>query len=400
MSGGGLTWTQWDAISGTGIKAALWYALALSPFSDAVTANLASSVAASIIVSAYYNVRVADTTGTASIAANGVRTHGTSATSSPSVSDTASYSNCLGVGVCASDTVLSASAGSGMTLNAQDAAATTARCVQSRQNAVAPYNTSETFQWSYSASVNSAMVAVWIAGTDICLSLATGSASKTAGTTMVANNALAMTGSTQIVLFAMDDDGASPGAVSCADSASPSNTFSLDADKSSGGTGTGSRVVIFSAHDVNGNFVTTVTHPSVTARAILSIFALNLDKKNCNDANNKATGTGTTPSAGSISTLLPNELLVCAIGAEGPGTDSFSAGSGWTKIVRTGTTGGSGATNQSLCAEFRVTTAPGTYTGNATITSADWAAAVVGYKGLNAFPYSHGLSHRRRRMRI
>src|ERR687887_1616461 len=123
MSGGGLTWTQWDAISGTGIKAALWYALALSPFSDAVTANLASSVAASIIVSAYYNVRVADTTGTASIAANGVRTHGTSATSSPSVSDTASYSNCLGVGVCASDTVLSASAGSGMTLNAQDAAA-------------------------------------------------------------------------------------------------------------------------------------------------------------------------------------------------------------------------------------------------------------------------------------
>jgi len=213
--------------------------------------------------------------------------------------------------------------------------------------------------------------------------------SKTSGTTLsVAVPAAGVAaGNSIIVTFAMD---VASGNVSCSDTAN--NTYSVDVDVTNAGN---VRTVILSAHNVfalsSGNTIW-ITHPSVTARAMsvaeFSGLAVELTK----DQTKSATGTGTSPSSGATSTTIyPSELLIGAIGVEGPIEDSFTPGASWTALNRAGTSGNPAASNITINSEYRIVPAHGTYQADGTITSRDWAAAIATYReGCDA-----GFSYRR-----
>ncbi|MBM2825963.1 MAG: hypothetical protein HW403_27 [Dehalococcoidia bacterium] len=188
-------------------------------------------------------------------------------------------------------------------------------------------------------------------------------------------------GNSVIVTFAMDDQ---TGTVSCADT--QLNPYAVDVDIG-GGAGTGNvRTVICSAHNVTALVSTntiTVTHPSSAAEAVSAQEFSGLVKKSALDKTASASGTSTTPSSGNtLTTTMANELLVGAIGAEGPVEDTFTAGASYTAGPPTeaGTTGNPAAGNITINPEYRIVSATGTYSADGTITSRDWRAAVATYR--------------------
>lgn len=159
--------------------------------------------------------------------------------------------------------------------------------------------------------------------------------SKTAGTSISVTVPAAgvKAGNSIIVTFAMDS---TSGSVSVSDTAG--NTYNLDAD--TGVYVTYVRTLIFSAHNVtalvSGNTIT-VTHPSVNAKAVSANEFSGLAKTSALalDKTSTATGDSTTPSSGSTATTTQaDELLIGAIGVEGPLGDTFTAGSGYTALPR------------------------------------------------------------------
>lgn len=208
--------------------------------------------------------------------------------------------------------------------------------------------------------------------------------SKTAGTSISVTVPAAgvKAGNSIIVTFAMDS---TSGSVSVSDTAG--NTYNLDAD--TGVYVTYVRTLIFSAHNVtalvSGNTIT-VTHPSVNARAVSANEFSGLAKTSALalDKTSTATGDSTTPSSGSTATTTQaDELLIGAIGVEGPLGDTFTAGSGYTALPRDGTTGASASSNITINPEYRIVSATGTYVADGTLSDArKWAAAIATYKML------------------
>jgi hypothetical protein len=100
-----------------------------------------------------------------------------------------------------------------------------------------------------------------------------------------------------------------------------------------------------------------------------------------------ATGSSTSPSSGATSaTTQAYEVVIGAIGTEGPGGDTQGSWSnGFQPIAYTGTTGGAAAANVSLSVGYKIVNATGAQTAAKTgITSRQWGAAVATYKGLVA----------------
>jgi hypothetical protein len=106
------------------------------------------------------------------------------------------------------------------------------------------------------------------------------------------------------------------------------------------------------------------------------------------DVSASTTGTGTNPQTGTTSTTSQaSELLVGAIGTEGP--DGDAAGN-WVTLTagqRLGTTGGGGASNVTISEGFLVVSAVDSYSGTKnSITSRDWAGAIATYKAKSGAP--------------
>lgn len=187
-------------------------------------------------------------------------------------------------------------------------------------------------------------------------------------------------GNSIIVSFAMDP---ATGTVSCTDTAS--NTYANDRDVVNGSGTSGVRAVILSAHNVtallSGNTIT-CTHPSVGARALGAAEFSGLAVSGAKDQTTSAVGQSTTPSSGNTGTTTQAvELLIGAIGVEGPSGDSFFPGASYTTIGRGGTTGGNAATNITINPEYRIVTATDAYAATGTLgNSRKWAAAIVTYK--------------------
>ena len=147
------------------------------------------------------------------------------------------------------------------------------------------------------------------------------------------------------------------------------------------------RTYLFAAYDVNalpaGSNITITASASVTARAaVVSVFR-GLADEDPLDQTSTGTGSSATPSAGPTSTTTEaDELLIGAIGTEGPNGDpggtwlnSFTTG------PRTGTTGGTDDTNITISLGYRIVSASGAYTAaKSGITSRDWAALIATFK--------------------
>ena len=181
-----------------------------------------------------------------------------------------------------------------------------------------------------------------------------------------------------VVTFAMDD---APGAVTCSDDSGGGHTYSVDVDVS---INPNVRTVICSAHNVQNvspGTQITVTHPNVTARAMSVAEFQGLARTSPVDQTNSGTGSSASPLSGSVTTTVAKELLIGAIGVEGPESETFTPGGGWTALPRRGTTGQSAASNITLHPEYRIVSATGGYQADGALSnSRNWAAAIATYK--------------------
>jgi len=112
-----------------------------------------------------------------------------------------------------------------------------------------------------------------------------------------------------------------------------------------------------------------------------------LDLSLVNPTGTTSTANGTQPLVGPTpTTSQARELFITAIGTEGPVEDNpgvwdfgFAAG------PRAGTTGGTAATNMTVCLGYRMVDATGVYTAQKSgITSCYWGALIVAFKAADA----------------
>ncbi|MGH7788424.1 MAG: hypothetical protein ACRERC_16260, partial [Candidatus Binatia bacterium] len=193
-------------------------------------------------------------------------------------------------------------------------------------------------------------------------------------------------GNSVILALTMD---AAAGAVSATDGAG--NTYAVDADVTNAGD---VRTVILSAHGVaalaSGNVIT-VTHPSVTARALSGSEFSGLLASGTLDQISTQTGDSASPASGSApTTSQADELLIGAMGIEGPVTDTFTAGAGYTLLAEAGTTGGTTGSNVTINPEYRIVAATGGYAADGSNSaSRQWAAVIATYRGAPAGTPTH-----------
>ena len=215
---------------------------------------------------------------------------------------------------------------------------------------------------------------------------------KTIGTTSSTSNGTSLTvtvpaagvagGNSVIVSLGFDP---ASGSVSCSDS--HGNSYAVDKDITNGSGKSGVRAVIFSAHNIvaltNGNTIT-CTHPSAGARAMSANEFSGLATSATRDQTSSGTGNSTAASSGSTPTTTQgSELLLGTIGVEGKSNESFTVGSSYTSIGRTGTNQGSAASNITINPEYRLVTTTGAYNASGTLgTSTKWAGAIVTYKAV------------------
>ena len=187
-------------------------------------------------------------------------------------------------------------------------------------------------------------------------------------------------GNTVVVAIALDSYVGDPDP-QCSDQAG--NTYNTDVNTPLADNTF--RVTVFSAHITNALSVgdtITVTHTSLNASAMSVNEFFGLASSGPLDQIQSATGSSTAPSSGNTAmTTQADELLFGAIAVEGPVTDAFTVGTGYTALTRQGTTGGSAASNMTINPEFRIVSSIGTYTADGTLgTSRDWAAGISTYK--------------------
>lgn len=154
ISGGGLTWTNVpgaSASNGTTDRIETWIAYASAALtSQTVTATLSASAPAAIVVSAY-SATQADSDG---LAASGIGATNTATGTSgaPALNLTTNFGSSLVVGGLAALLNTTATAGSGQTINGQDAGTVNPRAVQSRQNASSAVGAIVTSSWTITSA--------------------------------------------------------------------------------------------------------------------------------------------------------------------------------------------------------------------------------------------------------
>ncbi|MGC1375846.1 MAG: metallophosphoesterase [Anaerolineales bacterium] len=116
--------------------------------------------------------------------------------------------------------------------------------------------------------------------------------------------------------------------------------------------------------------------------AVVSVFS-GLADTSVLDKTTTGTGSSAAPATSATSaTAQANELLVGAVGTEGPSGDTAGTWSNsFTAGPRLGTTGGTADTNITVSLAWRIVSATGAYTAaKSSITSRDWAALLVTLK--------------------
>ncbi|MBW2437899.1 MAG: hypothetical protein JRF29_11510, partial [Deltaproteobacteria bacterium] len=175
-------------------------------------------------------------------------------------------------------------------------------------------------------------------------------------------------GNSIIITFAMSDQ---TGTVGCADQAG--NPYTVDVDVS---LNNAVRTVVCAAHDVSalssGQWIQ-VTHPSVGDRNIYAGEFSELATSSTLDQATSNTGNATAMTSGSVTTTVPNELLIGAIGVQGPTSDNFVHGSGWTGLTEAGTS------NITLNSQYQIVSATGSYNANGTNPRQKYAAGIATY---------------------
>ncbi len=207
--------------------------------------------------------------------------------------------------------------------------------------------------------------------------------SKTAGTSLaVTINAAVAAGDDILVAFAAD-----PAATVSSVSDGSGNTYASVVDVTSSGN---VRTFIFAAYNVtalpSGSNIT-INHASVTARAaVVSVFR-GLANSDVLDQTHTGAGSGTEPASGATSaTTQVDELLIGAIGLEGPNVDNPGTWlNSFTDGLRRGTSYGAssgGDTDVTIGLGWRIVGATGAFTAAKTglSTSRDWAAAIATFK--------------------
>lgn len=122
---------------------------------------------------------------------------------------------------------------------------------------------------------------------------------------------------------------------------------------------------------------TSTTAKAMAAIQLDSLAASPLDKTVSDGGNS------TTPSSGATATTAQaDEILIGAIGTNGPSGDAAGSWSNsFTAGQRDGTTGGAALTNVTISEGYRIVTATGAYTAAKTsITSRRWAALIATFK--------------------
>ena len=147
------------------------------------------------------------------------------------------------------------------------------------------------------------------------------------------------------------------------------------------------RTYMFAAFDANalpaGSSITIAASASVTARAAVASAFSGLADEDPLDRTSIGTGSSDTPSSGATATTTEaNELLVGAVGTEGPDGDAAGTwGNSFTAGPRLGTTGGTADTNITASMGWRIVSSSGAYTAQKSgITSRDWAALIATFK--------------------
>jgi hypothetical protein len=172
------------------------------------------------------------------------------------------------------------------------------------------------------------------------------------------------------------------GAPSVSDSRS--NTYTRDRTAANGGTTV--RMSIFSATIATallaGDIITVSLSANVAARvAVVDEFA-GVAGPIVIDAQNGLAGTSAAPSLPNTTTNA-DDLLVAAVGVEGPIDDSYTDDTihQWSGLTRIGTTGGVSTTNKTINGAFRSVGATGTYTYAPVLgASANWLEFSMAYK--------------------
>ncbi len=190
---------------------------------------------------------------------------------------------------------------------------------------------------------------------------------KTNGTTLSVTVPAAGVAKDHLLVVSFTVDGVS-GTISTADVKNNSYSVAADAIYASPGTGNVRTVILYAMVSnplVSGDTIT-VTHPSRAARA------MSVDEySGVNTLDVVATGVGstTTPSTATVTTNSDNELLVAAFGVEGPPTETFTPGSGYSASPppEDGTTGGGSASNVTINPEYRIVSSIGSYNASATL---------------------------------
>jgi hypothetical protein len=211
--------------------------------------------------------------------------------------------------------------------------------------------------------------------------------SKTTGTSIAVTTTAAVAAGDDIILtFAMDGNS---GTVSVSDGAS--NTYTQVANAQfTAPSSSNVRTVVFAAYNVNtlsSGSTITVTHPSIAARsAVVSVFR-GLAISGALDQTHTATGTTSAVSSGATSTTTKaDELLIGAVGLEGPNVDAPSVWqNSFTYGPRLGTSFGSSsgdATDITAQMGWRIVGATGAYQAQLINlnTTRDWAAAIATFK--------------------
>src|SRR5579871_687168 len=178
-------------------------------------------------------------------------------------------------------------------------------------------------------------------------------------------------GDTILLAFAMRDTGAGIAATD-----SRGNVYTLAVEADDAGL---VRTAILSAPVTTalaaGDTIT-VTHPATTARALAAADFAGIAAPAPLDRTAIGSGIGTTPATGPTAvTGHADELVLGAIGTDGPASDTLTPGVGYAPLTSAGTATGS---DVSIFPEFQVTSTTGSYAATGTLsTSRDWAAAVA-----------------------
>ena len=118
------------------------------------------------------------------------------------------------------------------------------------------------------------------------------------------------------------------------------------------------------------------------AKAVSAISVTGLVRSDKVDQTHTNAGNSRSPNSGLTDpTQHPEELLIGALGVEGPNTDAFTAGAGYTLVGRAGTNSGSAGSNVTIYPEFQAVSAMGQYAANGSLgPTRHWAAGIATYK--------------------